>query len=80
LRAAADHGHIPQDSVRGHYADARLVIRELEALGIDYDDVTTSLADRGPAAFDASWRELGDELAAKLRHQEGPSAEEESGA
>jgi transaldolase len=80
LRAIADHGHIPQDSVQGHYADAQQVLDELQALGVDYDDVTASLEDNGLAMFDASWRELGDELAAKLRHQEGQPADEESSA
>jgi transaldolase len=67
LRAVADHGRIPADSVRGHYADARQVLSELEALGVDYADVTQTLEDDGLAAFDASWRELGDQLATALR-------------
>ena len=40
LRAVADHGEIPADSVRGHYTDARQVLTELAAVGVDYDDVT----------------------------------------
>jgi transaldolase len=40
LRAVADHGRIPADSVRGHHSDARQVLSELEALGVDYGDVT----------------------------------------
>jgi transaldolase len=80
LRAVADHGRVPADSVRGHCQDAQQVLSELRALGVDYDDVTASLEDNGLAAFDASWRELGDELAAKLRHQERRPAGKESGA
>jgi transaldolase len=68
LRAVADHGRIPADSVRGHYEDARHVLSQLAALGIDYDDVTTRLEDNGLAAFDASWRELSNQLAARLRN------------
>jgi transaldolase len=71
LRAVADHGRIPDDSVRGHYADARQVLSDLEALGIDYGDVTATLESNGLAAFDASWQELGDQLAAKLGHPAG---------
>jgi transaldolase len=67
LRAVADHGRIPADSVRGHYSDARQVLSELEALDIDYGDVTQGLESNGVAAFDASWRELGDQIAARLR-------------
>jgi hypothetical protein len=55
----ADHGRIPADSVRGHYSDARQVLSELEALGIDYGDVAQGLESNGVAAFDASWRGAG---------------------
>ena len=67
LRAVADHGQIPADSVRGHYQDARQVLSELAAAGVDYDDVTAGLEQHGLELFDASWRELSDQLAAKLR-------------
>ncbi len=68
LRAVADHGQIPADSVRGHYRDARHVLGRLHALGVDYDDVTTCLEEHGLELFDASWREVSDQLAAKLRN------------
>jgi len=67
LRAVADHGQIPADSVRGHYADASRVLGQLQALGVDYADVTAGLEEQGLEMFDASWRELGDQLAAALR-------------
>ena len=68
LRAVADHGQIPEDSVRGHYQDARQVLSGLAAVGVDYDDVTAGLEEHGVQMFDASWRELGNQLAARLRH------------
>ena len=68
LRAVADHGEVPADSVRGHYSDARQVLSELATAGVDYDDVTASLEQRGLELFDASWRELSDQLAAKLHN------------
>jgi transaldolase len=71
LRAVADHGLIPEDSVHGHYAEARQVLSDLEALGIDYGDVTDKLESNGLAAFDASWRELGDQLRIALRRRPG---------
>jgi len=67
LRAVADHGQIPADSVRGRYAEARQVLSDLAAVGVDYNDVVQTLEDHGVAAFDASWSELSDELAAELR-------------
>jgi transaldolase len=68
LRAVADHGQIPADSVRDYYQDARQVLSALAAAGIDYDDVTAALEHRGLELFDASWRELGDQLDTQLRH------------
>jgi transaldolase len=50
------------------YSDARQVLTELAAVGVDYDDVTAGLEQRGLELFDASWRELSDQLAAKLRN------------
>jgi transaldolase len=44
------------------------VLTELAAAGIDYDDVTAGLEQRGLELFDASWRELSDQLAARLRN------------
>jgi transaldolase len=69
LRAVAGHGQVPADSVRGNYDDARRVLDQLAAAGIDYDDVTTRLEDNAVAMFDASWQQLGDQLAAALRSQ-----------
>jgi transaldolase len=76
LRAVADHGRIPEDSVRGHYGDARQVLSELEAIGVDYGEVTEGLERNGLAIFDASWRDLGDQLRTVLGRHE---AREESG-
>jgi transaldolase len=79
LRAVADHGRIPEDSVRGHYGDARQVLSGLEALGVGYGDVTEGLEANGLAAFDASWRDLGDQLRKALRQGPPEDPEEESG-
>jgi transaldolase len=76
LRAVAGHGRIPEDSVRGHYGDARQVLSELEGLGVDYGDVTNSLESNALAIFDTSWRDLGDQLRTVLQQRE---AREESG-
>jgi len=76
LRAVADHGRVPEDSVRGHYAEARQVLSDLEALGIDYGDATDKLESNGLAAFDASWRELGDRLRTARRRPGGEESAE----
>ena len=56
------------------------MLSELEALGIDYGDVTQDLESNGVAAFDASWRELGDQMAARLRRRPSEDSGKESGA
>jgi transaldolase len=50
---------------------------ELRALGVDYDDVVQVLEDHGLAMFDASWRELGDQVTSELRHPGGRPVREE---
>ena len=75
LRAVADHGHVPADSVRGHYGDAQHVLDELQSAGIDYADVMQGLEDDGVTTFDASWERVGQQLAATLRQ---PSAQSRS--
>jgi transaldolase len=79
LRAVADHGRIPGDSVRGHYQDALQVLSQLQELGVDYDDVTSRLEDNGLDMFDASWRGLSDQLAAALRRSRDGQPREETG-
>jgi transaldolase len=66
LRAVADHGQVPADSVRGQYEQAQQVLDRLRALGVDYDDVMQTLEDDGVATFDASWEQVGERLAATL--------------
>ncbi|MFD1545046.1 transaldolase [Nonomuraea guangzhouensis] len=67
LRAVADHGQVPPDSVREHYQHAQQVLQRLQRLGIDYDDVVQRLEDDGVAAFEASWDRLREQLATTLR-------------
>jgi transaldolase len=67
LRAVADHGQVPADSVRAHYGEARDVLDQLQAIGIDYDEVMQGLEDDAVAAFDASWDQLGKKLEDTLR-------------
>jgi transaldolase len=69
LRAVADHGQMPADSVREHYDEARQVLDQLKAIGVDYDDVTADLEADGVAKFDASWQEVGDQVTAALQRQ-----------
>jgi transaldolase len=67
LRAVADHGHVPTDSIRGRYDDARQLLDGLRALGIDYDEVVQQLEDDGVATFDAAWAQLAEQLTTTLR-------------
>ena len=55
LAAVADHGTIRGDTIRPFYTDAREVLHQLAAVGIDYDDVVDQLEHDGVAKFEASW-------------------------
>jgi transaldolase len=74
LRAVADHGDVPPDSVRGHYADAQQVLERLGGLGVDYHEVVDTLEDEGVATFEASWERLGQRLAGRLRDRDTAGA------
>jgi transaldolase len=71
LRAVADHGQVPADSVHDHYDDAQQVLDRLRVLGIDYDEVVQTLEVDGLSAFDRSWDQLGETLTATLRAKTG---------
>jgi transaldolase len=66
LKAVADHGRIPDDSIHGTYDQSRDVLGELATLGIDYHDVVQVLEDQGVSMFKASWDQLGQRLATAL--------------
>jgi hypothetical protein len=57
---------VPSDSIHGTYGGAEGVLAELAEVGIDYDDVMQRLEVEGVEKFDASWDELGHELARGL--------------
>jgi transaldolase len=58
LEATADHGAITGDTITGAYAGAAQVLDQLQAIGIDYDDVTNLLEVEGLDKFEKSWTEL----------------------
>ncbi|MDQ0687361.1 transaldolase [Streptomyces achromogenes] len=78
LRAVADHGQVPDDSVRAHYDDARRVLGELQAVGVDYDDLVQTLEDDGVAKFDASWEQLAEQLSGTLSTARSPQTGDSS--
>ncbi|MGV0694900.1 transaldolase [Mycobacterium paraintracellulare] len=58
LEALADHGVISGDSITGTAADARAVLDNISAAGVELKDVVRTLEDDGVAKFVASWRQL----------------------
>jgi transaldolase len=56
--AFEDHGDTRGDTVTGAYDDARKVMSDLAAVGVDMDDVVQVLEDEGVDKFEASWKEL----------------------
>jgi len=66
IHAFADHGEVPGDTITPYYDDARQVLEQLEALGIDYDDVVDTLEREGVEKFAVSWNELLEGVAKSL--------------
>jgi len=67
LRAVADHGQVPADSVRSGYDGAQQVLMQLREVGVDYGDLVQTLEDEGVTKFEASWEQLARQLAGTLR-------------
>jgi transaldolase len=78
LRAVADHGVVPTDSIRDYYPGAQRVLVRLAAVGIDYQDVVQTLEDQAVTTFTASWDRLSQQVSAALHeaaHAAGRAAE-----
>jgi transaldolase len=71
LQAVYNHGVIAGDAIRGHYVDARAVLDQLAAVGVDYDDVVRTLEDEGVEKFEASWTDLIAAVQKKLDEKAG---------
>jgi len=80
LDAAADHGEITGETIRGRYEEAAEVLDRLERLGITYAEVTELLEHEGVEKFDKSWAELlqtvADELERAKAYAEGAREED----
>jgi transaldolase len=57
IKAWADHGVLKGD-LTGSYDQARKVMADLKAVGIDFDDVVKVLEDEGVDKFEVSWKDL----------------------
>lgn len=58
LEAFGDHGEVAGDTVKPNIEAARTTFRDLEALGVDLDDVFATLETEGVDKFVVSWGEL----------------------
>jgi transaldolase len=58
LDAVADHGRPRGDAISGTYESARGIFRELQRIGVDFDEVVDLLEREGLASFAKSWDEL----------------------
>jgi transaldolase len=67
LRAVAEHGTVPADSVRDHYDESAEVLSRLGALGIDLEDALQKLEDDGVSSFEGAWTQVAEELSSTLR-------------
>lgn len=58
LLAFADHGEVRGDTVTGTFGTAGAVVRELQKVGIDLQEVAQKLEAEGIESFHISWQEL----------------------
>jgi transaldolase len=65
VRAFQDHGEV-RDTLAAGLGGARSLLDELEAAGVDYDDVVATLEREGVEKFSDSFRELLDGITTKL--------------
>jgi transaldolase len=66
MMAVADHGMISGDTISPNFQSAVAFMEELEAVGIDFDDVTQKLEDEGVSKFITSWDELVESVTSAL--------------
>jgi transaldolase len=68
LHAVADHGVVTGDTIRGSYAEAAQTLGRLAEVGIDFDEIGALLEKEGLEKFEASWTDLLELVADRLRH------------
>jgi transaldolase len=56
--AYENHGETRGDTITSNFGNAKQVLADLAAVGIDFDDVVKVLEDEGVDKFEASWKEL----------------------
>jgi len=66
LNAVADHAEFGTDTIQSSYEDAATVLEALTRVGVDYEDVMSTLERDGVQKFVDSWNELLSDLRAAL--------------
>ena len=69
--AVADHGVVRAETIRSAYGEAQQVMDTLRAVGVDMGDVFHALEADGVSRFQASWRELQNDVADALAENRG---------
>lgn len=72
LRAVADHGQVSPDAVTGAYDHAAQVLKDLAAVGVDYEDVVRLLEREGIRKFADAWTRLLERLRRTLADSSAP--------
>jgi transaldolase len=75
MHAFADHGEVRGDTVTGTYGRSQQLIDDLEAIGVDYNDVVATLEREGVDKFEQSWVELLKSVEDQLSSTQGGSAQ-----
>jgi transaldolase len=78
LQAVADHGVVRGDTITGSYPQAQQVLEDLDAAGVDYDDVVRLLEQEGLSKFEDAWTALISGVAHNL-DKAGASVDDDGG-
>lgn len=58
LDALADHGVVKGNTIEGTFEESNQILDQLDALGVNYNDVVVQLEEEGLVKFVDSWKEL----------------------
>jgi transaldolase len=66
LDAVADHGKVRGNTIAGTYEESRKIIDDLNALGVEYDEVISVLENEGVQKFEDSYKQLAESVQGQL--------------
>ncbi|MFJ5846429.1 transaldolase [Streptomyces sp. NPDC092903] len=70
LQAVADHGTVPGEPLGAEVPDARAAMRNLERVGVSFENVAARLEGEAVAGFDEAWQQIQKILRTRMKPDE----------